>query len=117
MATRQLLKAKAYVAELARRLKCRWEVDVRSARISTDYARITKESETRATLLLGARFWTASADVKRLVVAHEIVHLLVWHLASLVPDTHASSRNDAEECLVESVSELVAPSLPSWEEF
>ena len=79
-----------------------------------DFAEVTRSGTHSAHIKLYTKFWLVPARTKRLTVAHELVHLHTWHLAELVPDSHAEARTDVEERLVDTMALLIAPTLPSW---
>jgi len=78
------------------------------------FAEVARDTHNKATIAVGPSFWSASAKKKREIIGHEICHLLTWELAGLVPDSHATAREDAEELLVNTLEVIAARLLPPW---
>lgn len=106
--------AQDYVRACARALGIRHEIVVRAGKDGEDYAEVTRELDHRAVIVLHARWWRSPPAMKRSVVAHELIHLVTWPLAALVPDTHAEARSDTEELLVDTIASMVSRHLPPW---
>lgn len=107
--------AQQYVRACAQRLELgHWLLTVEDGGAGEDYADVARIGTTAAHIKLYQQFWAASSDLKRLTVAHELMHLHTWTLAELVPDSHAASRSEVEERLVDTLADIIAPYLPSW---
>lgn len=57
-------------------------------------------------------FWGLPAAVKRELVAHELLHLALWPLTRLSPETDITL--EAEERVIYTLQGKVAKSLPAW---
>ena len=103
----------SYVRSCARALGLRWTVSVVQAPIEPR-AQIARNTATTATIEIGPSFWRDRPRGRRLVIAHELMHLVTWSLADLIPDSHASAREHSEELLVDTLAAMVAPWLPPF---
>lgn len=91
-----------------------WRIIIEASTKKDVYAEIVRDGDNLATIRICPQFWTLDAVEKRVTIAHELMHLHVWALAELVPDTHKKARQDVEERVVDTLAEVVAPLLPSW---
>jgi hypothetical protein len=115
VATTNINLARWYVAACQEPLCLgHWNIRVNNADVDDGYAQVIRATEREAEIQLDPKWWKASSNVKREVIAHELIHLHTWPLTELIPDSHASARTEVEERLVDILAKAFAPNLPSW---
>jgi hypothetical protein len=115
LATTNLNLARWYVTTCQKYLCLdHWNIKVTNGTVDDGYAQVIRLTERDAEIQLDPKWWTATPEEKREIIAHELIHLHTWLLAELVPDSHASARTEVEERLVDILAKAFAPFLPSW---
>lgn len=109
-------RAHQYVQTVARPLGLGgWHLTVvDGGECENTYADVVRIGTITAQISLYQNFWVASPKEKRLTIVHELMHLHLWPIVDLVPDSHATARTEVEERLVDTLAEIISPFLPPW---